>query len=228
MTTLPLLARQAAQQEQVHQIKAGWSKLDVNLVADAVLLAVSQVYEQQIEALKSAEKGDICETCSEYKHDCQCKAIDTEELLSCACDIRFHADSERIDEKLLRARVAAMAERMIRMLNPAWSANHPEVDLLSLSNDTGEQQNEKAFTRSDQPQLRACESDPRGDDHASSIEEENRLLRERLRADLDDAPRALSQLRAVCVKTLEENAHLADGDDCSLLELKRAVGWEPS
>lgn len=30
-------------------------------------------------------------------------------------------------------------------------------------------------------------------------------------------------LRAACVSTLEENAYLADGDDCTLIDLKRAI-----
>lgn len=31
-------------------------------------------------------------------------------------------------------------------------------------------------------------------------------------------------LRAAIRKTLDENGHLADGDNCTLIELKRAIG----
>ena len=31
------------------------------------------------------------------------------------------------------------------------------------------------------------------------------------------------ELLAACIKTVEENAHLADGDDCTLIHLVRAI-----
>ena len=34
----------------------------------------------------------------------------------------------------------------------------------------------------------------------------------------------IARLRAAIQKTLDENGHLADGDDCTLIELKRAIG----
>lgn len=33
----------------------------------------------------------------------------------------------------------------------------------------------------------------------------------------------IDRLRAAITKTLDENSHLADGDNCTLIELKRAV-----
>lgn len=32
--------------------------------------------------------------------------------------------------------------------------------------------------------------------------------------------------RAAIEETLEENRHLADGEDCTLIKLKRSIGWE--
>lgn len=37
----------------------------------------------------------------------------------------------------------------------------------------------------------------------------------------------LKRLRAAIEKTLRDNAHLADGDDCTLIELKRALTQKP-
>lgn len=34
------------------------------------------------------------------------------------------------------------------------------------------------------------------------------------------------KLRTAIKKTLDENGHLADGDNCTLIELKRAIGDE--
>ena len=31
------------------------------------------------------------------------------------------------------------------------------------------------------------------------------------------------ELMAACIKTVDENGHLADGDDCTLIDLKRAI-----
>lgn len=36
---------------------------------------------------------------------------------------------------------------------------------------------------------------------------------------------AVQQLVNEVIATLEDNRHLADGDNCTLLRLKRAVGW---
>ena len=37
--------------------------------------------------------------------------------------------------------------------------------------------------------------------------------------------RDLRRLEAEVAQTLNENAHLADGDNCTLIRLKRAIGW---
>lgn len=37
--------------------------------------------------------------------------------------------------------------------------------------------------------------------------------------------RELRRLEAEVAQTLNDNAHLADGDDCTLIRLKRAIGW---
>lgn len=37
---------------------------------------------------------------------------------------------------------------------------------------------------------------------------------------------AVQHLVTEVTATLEENCHLADGDHCTLLRLKRAIGWE--
>ena len=36
----------------------------------------------------------------------------------------------------------------------------------------------------------------------------------------------IDRLRTAIRKTLDENGHLADGEDCALIELKRAIGYE--
>ena len=38
-----------------------------------------------------------------------------------------------------------------------------------------------------------------------------------------DAAAEISRLRAAIIKTLEENGHLADGENCTLIALKRAI-----
>lgn len=37
--------------------------------------------------------------------------------------------------------------------------------------------------------------------------------------------RELRRLKAEVAQTLNENAHLTDGDNCTLIRLKRAIGW---
>lgn len=37
--------------------------------------------------------------------------------------------------------------------------------------------------------------------------------------------RELRRLESEVAQTLNENAHLADGDNCTLIRLKRAIGW---
>lgn len=44
------------------------------------------------------------------------------------------------------------------------------------------------------------------------------------RAKLKDAE--IERLRAAIKKTLDENGHLADGDNCTFFELRRAIGDE--
>lgn len=41
-------------------------------------------------------------------------------------------------------------------------------------------------------------------------------------AELKD--KEIDMLRAAIRKTLDENGHLADGDNCTLIDLKRAIG----
>lgn len=41
-----------------------------------------------------------------------------------------------------------------------------------------------------------------------------------------DAAEEISRLRFVIRKTLEDNLYLADGDNCTLLALKRAINYE--
>ena len=36
----------------------------------------------------------------------------------------------------------------------------------------------------------------------------------------------IDRLRTAIQTTLDENGHLADGEDCALIELKRAIGYE--
>lgn len=40
------------------------------------------------------------------------------------------------------------------------------------------------------------------------------------------AKMATEELRAAILETIEENLHLADGDDCTLIRLKRAIGYD--
>jgi hypothetical protein len=40
-----------------------------------------------------------------------------------------------------------------------------------------------------------------------------------------DAADEIRRLRAVIKKTLDENGHLADGDNCTLIDLKKAIGY---
>ena len=55
---------------------------------------------------------------------------------------------------------------------------------------------------------------------ASAIERETALLHE-----WNLTLRELCRLKAEVAQTLNENAHLADGDNCTLIRLKRAIGW---
>jgi hypothetical protein len=36
----------------------------------------------------------------------------------------------------------------------------------------------------------------------------------------------IARMRAAIEKTLDENGHLADGDNCTLIHLKTAIGYE--
>ena len=38
--------------------------------------------------------------------------------------------------------------------------------------------------------------------------------------------RTIDKLHSAIIKTLDENGHLADGENCTLIHLKRAVGYE--
>lgn len=40
---------------------------------------------------------------------------------------------------------------------------------------------------------------------------------------IEDDAREIERLRAAIQKTLEENGHLADGEDCTLIHLVRAI-----
>ncbi len=55
---------------------------------------------------------------------------------------------------------------------------------------------------------------------ASASERETALLHE-----WNLTLRDLRRLQAEVAQTLNENAHLADGDNCTLIRLKRAIGW---
>ena len=41
---------------------------------------------------------------------------------------------------------------------------------------------------------------------------------------LEQERKEATRLRAAITKTLEENRHLADGENCTLIDLKRAIG----
>lgn len=41
-----------------------------------------------------------------------------------------------------------------------------------------------------------------------------------------DAAEEIGRLRNAIKETLDENGHLADGDDCTLIKLKMAIGEE--
>lgn len=36
----------------------------------------------------------------------------------------------------------------------------------------------------------------------------------------------IAELRKAIILTLEQNGHLADGDNCSLIELKKVIGYD--
>lgn len=40
------------------------------------------------------------------------------------------------------------------------------------------------------------------------------------------AKMATEEMRKAIVETIEENLHLADGDDCTLIRLKLAIGYD--
>ena len=41
---------------------------------------------------------------------------------------------------------------------------------------------------------------------------------------MEEAADRITELEAAITKTLNENGHLADGDNCTLIELKRIMG----
>jgi hypothetical protein len=46
-------------------------------------------------------------------------------------------------------------------------------------------------------------------------------------ANIDRKAARIKELEAAIIKTLNENGHLADGEDCTLIDLKRAIPtWE--
>lgn len=60
-------------------------------------------------------------------------------------------------------------------------------------------------------------------------------LSERLKAFRSDSPgewamdhfvRQAKQLEDAIIQTIEDNPHLADGENCTLIRLKRAIGYE--
>jgi hypothetical protein len=61
------------------------------------------------------------------------------------------------------------------------------------------------------------------DPDATPIEREIALL-----AEWNATLRELRRLESEVRLTLEENAHLADGDNCTLIRLKRAILLEPN
>ena len=44
---------------------------------------------------------------------------------------------------------------------------------------------------------------------------------------IDDQDRRIKQLESAISETLNDNAHLADGDVCTLIKLKRVIHGEP-
>lgn len=58
------------------------------------------------------------------------------------------------------------------------------------------------------------------DPNASPLERETALL-----IAWNKTLTELRGLESEVAATLNENAHLADGDDCTLIRLKRAIGW---
>ena len=62
------------------------------------------------------------------------------------------------------------------------------------------------------------------EDWPDCFERENRM-----RNATCEANARVNQLESAITKTLNENAHLADGDDCTLIDLKLAMPeWEKS
>lgn len=58
------------------------------------------------------------------------------------------------------------------------------------------------------------------DPKASALERETALL-----VEWNKTLTELRRLESEVAATLNENAHLADGDNCTLIRLKRAIGW---
>lgn len=75
-------------------------------------------------------------------------------------------------------------------------------------------------TAVDQQRLVRPWDDVKRDRTATPIEREIALLNE-----WSSTLRELRRLEAEIAQTLNENAHLADGDNCTLIRLKRAIGW---
>lgn len=48
----------------------------------------------------------------------------------------------------------------------------------------------------------------------------------KLRRELAELHTEIERLHNGIRETLEKNRHLADGDDCTLIELKRLIKWE--
>ena len=75
-------------------------------------------------------------------------------------------------------------------------------------------------TAVDQQRLVRHWDDVKRDPSATPIEREIALMHE-----WNLTLRELRRLEAEVAQTLNENAHLADGDNCTLIRLKRAIGW---
>lgn len=58
------------------------------------------------------------------------------------------------------------------------------------------------------------------DPKATTLERETALL-----VEWNKTLTELRRLESEVAATLNENAHLADGDNCTLIRLKRAIGW---
>jgi len=53
-----------------------------------------------------------------------------------------------------------------------------------------------------------------------------RIVNARLISENKKLNRRIRRLESAIVKTLNNNRHLADGNDCTLIDIKNSVNWE--